>query len=259
MTPTQTTSHGVQTVRAIERILACRDTADYFGMLELERPSVDALGRPTWNVPPETIARAYRKASILVHPDKIATSLVQAGIERGAEHDRLCGQAREAFDALRQGRVALEDPGSLEQLLKASVARAKEDREREACGLATVEERVLHMSKELSEKKRLREEEYTSMNEEIRNQMIEKRKNLLMKKKRHEERLQRDRMDETRDHASTILHDNHELYDTHVHHIQNGAAKVPSPAHPEKEEEEEARRIRRRKNQQRRKKHAAPA
>jgi len=180
-------------VHALETILACRDNGDYFRMFDLEYPSVDALDRPVWNVTSEEIARAYRKASILVHPDKITTSLVQAGIDKGERHDVLCSQARDAFDALRQGRVALEDPDSLERVLKSWVDKvAKQEKEKEVARLGTVEERVEYMSHELSEKKRLREEEYLSMNEEIRLQMMEQRKRGLMKKKRHEERLQRD-------------------------------------------------------------------
>lgn len=230
-------------VVAIERILACRDTGDYFGMFELERPSIDALGRPLWNVSPEAIARAYRKATILVHPDKLAASPDLVGIDQ---------RAREAFDALGKGRVALEDPNSLEQLLKASVDKAKKDKERQVSGLATVHERVLHMSKELDEKKRLREEEYVCMNDEIRRQMVEKRNKGLLKKKRLDERMRREACGE-----QTGLHRGDVENDIDTGEGCDASLVVEQGHVDEVVSEEEQARLRRRQNQRRRKRHGA--
>ena len=57
---------------------------------------MDALGQPTWAVTPAEVSRAYRKLSILVHPDK----------NPGEE-------ARAAFEALNEAHRALKDPGKL--------------------------------------------------------------------------------------------------------------------------------------------------
>lgn len=176
---------------AIQKILACRDAQDYFGMLDLERPSIDALDRPVWNVSSDEIARAYRKATILVHPDKIEAALVtkldsnEASFE---DENELRQQARDAFDALRQGRTILDDPDSLERVLKASVEKSKKEKEVTASGLATLEQRVSYMSDTLNEKKRLREKDYEYMNQEIMHQMLERRNKGVLKKKWKERR-----------------------------------------------------------------------
>ena len=65
-------------------------------MLELPLPEVDALGRPAWGLTPLEVSKAYRKLSILVHPDK----------NPGDE-------ARQAFEALNLAHRALKDPGTL--------------------------------------------------------------------------------------------------------------------------------------------------
>jgi hypothetical protein len=57
---------------------------------------VDALGRPCWEVTPAQVSKAYRKLSVLVHPDK----------NPGEE-------AREAFEALNEAHRLLKDPGQL--------------------------------------------------------------------------------------------------------------------------------------------------
>jgi DnaJ family protein C protein 8 len=65
-------------------------------MLELPQPELDALGRAAWGLAPADVSRAYRKLSILVHPDK----------NPGEE-------ARRAFEALNQAHRLLKDAGSL--------------------------------------------------------------------------------------------------------------------------------------------------
>ena len=65
-------------------------------LLELPPPGVDALGRPCWDVAPAEVSKAYRKLSILVHPDK----------NPGEE-------SRQAFEALNEAHRALKDPGKL--------------------------------------------------------------------------------------------------------------------------------------------------
>lgn len=80
----------------VTRILHHGKTRDYFSMLELPPPTLDALGRPSWEVPAADISKAYRRLSVRVHPDKLP----------GPE-------AREAFELLNAAHRALTDPGEL--------------------------------------------------------------------------------------------------------------------------------------------------
>jgi DnaJ domain len=65
-------------------------------LLELPGPSVDELGRPTWPCTPGDVSKAYRRLSILVHPDKNPDD-----------------QARVAFEALNTAHRMLRNPGQL--------------------------------------------------------------------------------------------------------------------------------------------------
>lgn len=55
---------------AIKRILDAWDSKDYFSLMLLPEPTSDDLGRPEWGCTPGDVSRAYRKLSVLVHPDK---------------------------------------------------------------------------------------------------------------------------------------------------------------------------------------------
>lgn len=44
--------------------------ANHFDMLKLPRPYPDLMEAPMWDVPPDTINRAFRKLSLCCHPDK---------------------------------------------------------------------------------------------------------------------------------------------------------------------------------------------
>ena len=65
-------------------------------MLELPLPDVDDLGRPVWSCSAADVSRAFRRLSVLVHPDK----------NRDPE-------ARPAFEALSSAHRQLRDPGLL--------------------------------------------------------------------------------------------------------------------------------------------------
>lgn len=65
-------------------------------LLELPPPELDALGRAAWDHGPATVSKAYRRLSVLVHPDK----------NPGDE-------ARRAFEALNEAHRMLKDPSQL--------------------------------------------------------------------------------------------------------------------------------------------------
>ena len=65
-------------------------------LMELPLPEADELGRPVWSVTSADISKAYRRLSVLVHPDK----------NPGED-------ARKAFEALNAAHRKLRDPGQL--------------------------------------------------------------------------------------------------------------------------------------------------
>lgn len=66
-------------------------------LLQLPPPGVDDLGRPTWECTAQDVSRAYRRLSVMVHPDK----------HPGSE------AARQAFEALSETHRKMIDPGQL--------------------------------------------------------------------------------------------------------------------------------------------------
>lgn len=64
--------------------------------MELPLPEADELGRPVWTVTSADISKAYRRLSVLVHPDK----------NPGED-------ARKAFEALNEAHRKLRDAGQL--------------------------------------------------------------------------------------------------------------------------------------------------
>jgi hypothetical protein len=65
-------------------------------LLQLPGPQLNEMGKATWTVSSSELSRAYRKLSILVHPDKNPGST-----------------AREAFEQLKQAYNELKDPDRL--------------------------------------------------------------------------------------------------------------------------------------------------
>lgn len=68
--------------------------------MELPLPEADEIGRPSWNVTSGDISKAYRRLSVLVHPDK----------NPGED-------ARKAFEALNDTYRKLRDPSQLVSML----------------------------------------------------------------------------------------------------------------------------------------------
>ena len=80
---------------AAQQILKAHAAGDFFACLSLPRPDCDDAGAPVWAVTEGAIAKAFRKASLAVHPDK--------------NPDRVA-EAKEAFDKLSDANRALKDP-----------------------------------------------------------------------------------------------------------------------------------------------------
>ena len=75
-------------------------------LLQLPPPEVDDLGRLAWGVPASEVSKAYRRLSVLVHPDK----------NPGED-------ARAAFEALNEAHRALCNRGQLVRVSWASLAQ----------------------------------------------------------------------------------------------------------------------------------------
>lgn len=141
---------------AIERILLAEKDKDLFRLLSLPAPTIDALGRPKWEVTPLEISKAYRKLSILVHPDK----------NPGED-------ARQAFEALNRAHRTLKDAGQLESILKEHLDTARE-RQEELEARASLEEKI-HLKAQLAtEAKLLRQQEGQDLKDEVLRQMQER-------------------------------------------------------------------------------------
>jgi len=67
-----------------------------YRLLQLPGPDLDDLGRAVWNVSSSELNKAYRKLSLLVHPDKMP----------GPE-------ARQAFEQLKEAYNVLGDTDKL--------------------------------------------------------------------------------------------------------------------------------------------------
>lgn len=186
---------------------------------------MDALGRPVWHVTPSEVSRAYRRLSILVHPD------------RNPGED-----AREAFEALNESHKKLKDPEQIDTILKDNVGRALQKRDN-ALASGTLQERMERMSKQQEEEQKLRQEEYLSLNDEILEQMRERHARHALKKKRAEERQHRYR----EDHHEDVMRMAEEG-------VEQNTSDVFQEDQVENVEEEEEARRRRRKTMARRQK-----
>ncbi|KAG2433057.1 hypothetical protein HYH02_012761 [Chlamydomonas schloesseri] len=103
------------TLTAAQRILKAWEAKDYFGLLGLPEPEADELGRPVWNCTEVDVGKAYRKLSIVVHPDK----------NPGDD------EARRAFEVLNKAHRMLKDPTSREDVLRGAADKARRKREQQ--------------------------------------------------------------------------------------------------------------------------------
>ncbi|BDA48376.1 hypothetical protein COCOBI_12-0540 [Coccomyxa sp. Obi] len=169
---------------AIKRILAAQKEKDWFRLLELAPPEMDALGRTVWSVPSADVSKAYRRLSVLVHPDK----------NPGAD-------ARAAFEALNEAHRLLRNRGQLEEVLKEHADSARRRKE-SAEAAATPEERVLLYAARKDAAKELQKKEGESFQTEIVRQMREKQ---LAAKRKREMRSTYRRQEEEEDEFATAL------------------------------------------------------
>jgi curved DNA-binding protein CbpA len=91
----------------VRAVLDAHGKKDYFSCLNVRRPDCDDLGRPVWDVSDAELNRAFRRASLRVHPDK-----------NKAE------DARKAFDALGETQKLFKDPVKRAEVLRNAAEEA---------------------------------------------------------------------------------------------------------------------------------------
>ena len=101
-----------------EAVLERHRAGDPFGVLGLERPGRDALGRARWGAGDADVSRAFRRRSVRVHPDKFPGSALAA----------------EAFDALNVAQSLLLDPVGRAEAVRKAVEEAGLGSEKVAWG-----------------------------------------------------------------------------------------------------------------------------
>jgi len=129
-----------------ERVLAAFARRDFAACLALPPVALDAVGRPQWAVSNGELARAYRRASLRVHPDKNASPDARAAFDAVSEVQRLLLASAERAAYLREAGekllslLAKDDPVREAQLCSRgrSLTRAQEElarlmRAQEAC------------------------------------------------------------------------------------------------------------------------------
>mmetsp|Transcript_14202 Transcript_14202/g.42894 ORF Transcript_14202/g.42894 Transcript_14202/m.42894 type:complete len:285 (+) Transcript_14202:496-1350(+) len=156
---------------AIKRTLLAWKDKDYFRLLQLKRPEADALGRPTWAGTPADISRAYRRLSVLVHPDKFSG-------DEAKQKD-----AREAFEALNEAHRMMRDPGLYEQIL-AKEADAARQRRQQREAEATLEERLVLNAQHKEAMEALKKAEGEQFQKVLKRQLEERLQAAERKKKR---------------------------------------------------------------------------
>lgn len=144
----------MSTQDAIKRMVLADRDKDYFRLLELADPHVDARGKVAWNCTPSDVSKAYRKLSALVHPDK-------------NPHP----DARTAFEALNKAHRLLRDPGTLEETLNEQLGAAKL-RQEAAEAAATPEERIIMNAAKRKQAQQLQKEEAKSYKTEVLQQTL---------------------------------------------------------------------------------------
>eukprot|EP00775_Hariotina_reticulata_P002880 gene2880-3171_t len=153
---------------AIEKIASAFKEGDFFRLLQLPGPQLNELGKATWSVSSSELSKAYRKLTILVHPDKNAGSA-----------------APEAFERLKQAYNELKDPDRLAARLRTAEPGLLKAAER-AAAAASMTERIEMNAAAEQRKAKIRQKEAQKFQEEIQEQMRRRQAGVVSKRQRAE-------------------------------------------------------------------------
>eukprot|EP00882_Tetradesmus_deserticola_P016333 GHRQ01017437.1.p1 GENE.GHRQ01017437.1~~GHRQ01017437.1.p1 ORF type:complete len:327 (+),score=58.39 GHRQ01017437.1:204-1184(+) len=125
----------------VERIDTAFKDGDYYRLLQLPGPQLNSLSKAEWSVSSSELSKAYRKLSILVHPDKAPGE-----------------KARQAFEQLKQAYNELRDPERLAARLRDAEPALHKAAER-AAAAASMPQRVEMNAVAEERKAKLRQQE----------------------------------------------------------------------------------------------------
>lgn len=168
----------MSTQDAIKRMMLADQDKDYFRLLELADPHIDALGRVAWACTPADVSKAYRKLSALVHPDK-------------NPHP----EARTAFEVLNKAHRILRDPGTLAETLNEQLGAAQK-RQEAAEAAATAEERIMMNAAKRKQAQQLQKQEAEAYKNEVL-QQTQRLQERAKRKREIEERAKRREVEES--------------------------------------------------------------
>eukprot|EP00879_Flechtneria_rotunda_P006158 GHRR01006475.1.p1 GENE.GHRR01006475.1~~GHRR01006475.1.p1 ORF type:complete len:250 (+),score=97.76 GHRR01006475.1:677-1426(+) len=153
---------------AVERIHLAFKDGDYFRLLQLPRPQLNELGKAVWPVSSSEVSKAYRKLSILVHPDK----------NPGPD-------ARQAFEQLKQAYNELRDSDKLAACLRFAEPGLQRVADRAAASASMAERMEMNAAVE-ERKAQLKRMEARSFQQQIQEQVKRRQAEAALKKQRLE-------------------------------------------------------------------------
>jgi DnaJ family protein C protein 8 len=110
-----------------EQILTHIAGGDIFSALNLPKPTCDDAGRPVWDVTESEISKAFRKRSLVVHPDKNPSADAKQAFDKLNDAIRVLRDPIKKGDALRKfARSAFAEKCRLDPTLTERAKKAQE-------------------------------------------------------------------------------------------------------------------------------------
>lgn len=96
----------VEDADVVAAVLDAHARGDYFACLNVRRPTCDDAGRATWDVSDAELNRAFRRASLRVHPDKNRASDARKAFDAIGETQKLFRDGKKRAEIVREAADA---------------------------------------------------------------------------------------------------------------------------------------------------------